>query len=289
MDCQFKRVDVWHMVSGGTTICWEMVDTVRWPSPLHFYVDFGQPATDEWTALSATPVVDDCCTVDTCQRTWAMFATYYYRVRCILPDGTVLKSQPTPANGRLDRKDWLIAREIVRKEHLQQRKVDGTSGFLLVRKKFGVACTACQEWDTREVTDSNCAICYGTGIVGGYYPGVLQYMTLGGKWQRRITNATPPRGTNSDITEAGRCVLYPRIDTYDVWVRADSDQRYIIDSYEVAAQMKGLPLVAIAQLRLAPASDVVYSVPLEGVTSSSSSQPAVPEVRQGLTSEYTDW
>ena len=71
-----------------------------------------------------------------------MIIEAYYRVRLVLPGVPgcpVYKSQPVRANGLLPRKDWLVAREIIRKEYLQQ-KYDGTQGFLLVRKKFGRAC-----------------------------------------------------------------------------------------------------------------------------------------------------
>ena len=267
MNCSFKRVDVWHMARGLSQVCWELSGDVYFKGPLHFYVDFGRAGTDVWIALNTEPIVDDCCFTDPCQRTWEMLTDHYYRIRLLRPGEPgcpVIKSQPAPADGHLGRKDWLRARDIVRSEYLQQRKIDGTVGFLLKRKKFGVQCPACLEWDTKEVTDSNCAICYGTGIVGGYYPGIEYYFTAAANLKRRITVGQPPRGTFSDIMEQGRCVLYPKIDTKDIWVAAGSDARYVIDSYTVAAQLKGLALVAVAELRLAPATDVVYSVPIDG-------------------------
>lgn len=275
MDCAFKRVAVTHVTKGGSLVCWEMAPTFFPIGPLHFYVDLGWPGTDEWTALNAEPIVDDCCFIDTCQRNWKTLNEVYYRVRLVLPNVEgcpVYKSQPTSAIGRLDRKDWLRARDIVRREHLQQRKVDGTAGFLLKRKKFGVKCTRCTEWDTSEITDSNCPICYGTGIVGGYYPGVEFYLTPTGGWDRKINVATPPRGTNADITDGGnRCMLYPLVDTKDIWVEADADARYIIDSFKVLAEYKGLPLVGSLKMSLAPGSHIVYSVPIEKQLSSESS------------------
>ena len=274
MDCEFKRVDISHVTRGGSLICWEMKSAFFPTGPLHFYVDFGWPGTDDWTVLNADPIVDDCCYIDSCQRNMKILNEAYYRIRLVLPGIVgcpVFKSQPAAAIGRLDRRDWLRARDIIRREHLQQRKVDGTPGFLLKRKKFGVACTACLDWDTNEITNGSCPLCYGTGIIGGYYPGIEFYMTEKANWTRRINVATPPRGTNADITEAGnRCVMYPLIDTKDIWVRANSDSRYVIGSYEVVVDYKGVPLIASIKMSLAPGSDIVYSVPIERQLPSSS-------------------
>ena len=293
MNCNFKRVDVWHMARGNSQICWELSGDFFPKGPLHFYVDFGRAGTDVWTALNAEPIVDDCCFLDLCQRTWEMLTDHYYRVRLLLPgvpNCPVITSQPAPADGHLDRKEWLRARDIVRREHLQQRKIDGTVGFLLKRKKFGVRCSGCLEWDTEEVTDSNCPICYGTGIVGGYYPGIEYYFTTDAKMKRRLSVGQAPRGTFSDLLEHGRCVLYPKIDTKDVWVEAGSDARYIIDSYTVVAQLKGLALVAMAEMRLAPATDVVYSVPIEGTPPLAEAPAVAPcDVHKGLNATYEDW
>ena len=94
-------------------------------------------------------------------------------------------------------------------------------------------------------------------------------------------------------------MLFPSIDTKDIWVRADNDERYIIDSYEVVASYRGLPLVANATLKLAPATDIVYSVPIEeapevvvsegddGAGGGASPETCGPT--KGLDATYEDW
>ena len=291
--CAFKRLDIWHMSRGGTEICWQLAENFSGPNELpHFYVDFGNAGTDTWIALNSEPIIGECCFTDECQRNWEFIHNGFYRVRMIFPSqpDTVYTSYPSAATGNLSKKDWLIAREIIRKELLQQSKIDGTLGFLLKRKKFGVSCTnpACLEWDTREVTDSNCPICYGTGIVGGYYPGIEHYFTFNPGTKRRINAGQPPRGVHSDINDSVRSILYPNIDTRDVWVNVGSDQRYIVDSYDVIVDMKSVPLVGTVHLKLAPATDVVYSVPIEGTPPLE--EPPVSEqpdgVRKGLNATY---
>lgn len=302
MDCDvITRTEVWRMAGGDTTICWEIADSFVSPNPAapyQFFVDLGRPGTDEWIALNSTPVVDDCCYNDPCARDQTDGADVMYRVRLVVPltDGTcaVYKGEPIGTFGRLAKHDWLRARDIVRREYLQQREIEGTAGFLLKRKKFGLRCDVCAEWDTKEVTDSDCPNCYGTGLVGGYYAGVEYWMTLNADWKHRINVATEPRGTNKDIIKAARCIFWPPLSTKDIWVRADNDRRYIIDNFVSIAEIRGVPMIVTAQIRLAPASDVIYNVPIEGTpisssSSSSSSGPVQCDVRTGLDSEYEDW
>lgn len=295
MDCQIRRVDVWHMARGSTEICWGLSENYFPTGPLHFYVDFGRAGTDEWVALNTEPVVDACCFVDPCQRTWEMLSDHYYRVRMLqpsVPGCPVITSAPTLGSGRLNKKDWLRAREIIRKENLQA-KIDDTPGFLLKRKKFGVACPNCRDWDTKDIVDSNCPVCFGVGIVGGYYPGIMYSVELNAQWARRLNLGSPPKGLNSDSIKLARVIMYPVIDTKDVWVRVDNDERYIIDSYQLVADMKGVPLVAMATLKLAPATDIVYSVPIEEVPATNGSEgdggPEPCDVTKGLRSSYEDW
>jgi len=298
MNCEFKSLEIWHVTRGGTQICWGLSQNTFFRGRHHFFVDYGQPATDEWITLNAEPIVDDCCYFDECQRNWADLIDHYYRVRLVLPDEPgcpVFKSMPQRANGRLDRKKWLVARDIIRREYLQQRKVvGGTKGFLLKRKKFGRACPVCLDWDTKEVRDSDCPVCYGTGFEGGYYPAIEYWITTDANWNRKIVSGQPPRGTSSDIDKTGRCILYPVIDTRDVWVRADNDERYIIDGYGIISEIASVPLIAQARIKLAPATDIVYSVPLTPTPSSSSVSSQQSDgvqcgVDSGLDSSYEDW
>lgn len=296
MSCTINRVEVWHMTRGGTQICWGLSKNYFPKEPLHFYVDFGRSGTDTWVALNKEPIIDDCCFTDPCQRTWEMLTDAYYRVRMLqpsVPDCPVVKSAPVRANGRLNKKDWLVAREIIRKEQVQAR-VEDAFGFLLKRKKFGQACPHCRDWDTKEIIDSNCPYCYGVGIIGGYYPGVQYSVTMEANWNRKLNVGQPPQGMHSNIVKQGRVTLYPSIDTKDIWVRGDNDERYIIDSYTVVASYRGLPLIAMATLKLAPATDIVYSVPIEDAPTTPAAEggdsPAQPcDVRKGLNSSYEDW
>lgn len=86
-----------------------------------------------------------------------------------------------------------------------------------------------------------------------------------------------------------RSVLYPKIDTNDVWIDASSDRRYIVDKVDFIAEIKGVSLVGMLHLRLAPATDVVYSVPVEGTPPLTEEQAETCDVNKGLNATYEDW
>jgi hypothetical protein len=129
------------------------------------------------------------------------------------------------------------------------------------RREWGTACS-CLDPDTRQPTNHDCALCYGTGILGGYYAPISLHLT------------TPqPKQSQRGITEVGhsqrdtllaRCVAYPYIEAEDVWLNLNSGERWRIMQATPAADVRGIPLLYNLQMGLLPKTDVVY-LPAFGV------------------------
>jgi hypothetical protein len=191
-------------------------------------------------------------------------------------------SQPQQANGLWLKRDWLLAKEIVRKEHLVQRKRSNvaSAGVLLKRKRWGTPCPQCREYDTDEVQSSSCTLCYGTGLVGGYFPGINFFITFDAPYTREFKRDETLSLTNN-IVRTGRCVSYPFLDTNDVIARRDSGERLFVNKLETIAEVADVPVILKVELKLAPATDPVYQVPLTATSSSSSSSQSC-NVQKGL-------
>jgi hypothetical protein len=297
----FKRIQVVLQPLGGTIIAWELSDGFGAYGPFNFYIDFGRSGTNVWECLNPnSPVVDDCIFIDPCQRYWDALPDFYYRIRLSLPSQldpstqlcTVYQSQPQQANGYWNKRDWLLAREICRKEFLLQRKRTNmtSEGFILKRRRFGAKCAQCREADTGEVLNSNCPNCYGTGFVGGYFPARKFTVTTNAPWERQF-KVDGQVSLRNDVVRQGRAVSYPYPDTRDVFVRKDNGERSVLELIKTIAEVGGIPVVIYVELRLAPVTDIIYTVPLAGTpssSSSSSSSSAVPPVcdyRVGQNSE----
>jgi hypothetical protein len=56
----------------------------------------------------------------------------------------------------------------------------------------------------------------------------------------------------------------PQVFSYDVWVDKDSDFRWIIHSVKNLVEVRGIPIIVQAEMRLAPFTHPVYSIDITG-------------------------
>lgn len=296
----FKRIQIVTQPLGGTLLAWELHQGFGAYGPFHFFVDFSRANDSRWETLNEQPVIDDCVFMDLYQRYFDHLADFYYRVRLLLPnepknpDGSCkfYQSQPQQANGIWSKRDWLLAREICRKEYLLQRKRTNITavGYILKRRRFGSPCKQCLDFDTQEVGNSRCPQCFGTGFIGGYYPALDLTVTPNAPWQREFKRDGQVSLRN-DIIRQARAVSYPFPDTKDVFVKKDTGERFYVNSIQTLAEVGSIPVVISLELRLAPVTDIAYTVPLTGFqSSSSSSSPSSSSLSSSSSSsEKCDW
>jgi hypothetical protein len=164
--------------------------------------------------------------------------------------------------GRLDKRDWLLAQEITRKEQLLHRKYSSTEGVLLRRLRTGTPCTKCLDRATGEVTLAHCEVCYGTRFVGGFLAGIKANFCHLAVNETREHRSLQTAGEKVDVT-SGRILAVPGMLSQDIWVDVDSDQRYEIHKVGILAKMRDVPVVQSVELRQLPFTDIAYTVPLE--------------------------
>jgi hypothetical protein len=134
---------------------------------------------------------------------------------------------------------------------------------LLKRRLYGTACE-CVDSMTGETRIPDCPICYGTGIVGGYFaPYPCFYVEFS---RKKIRSHVSDIGTTNDgPVVAGRMLNTPQIHSYDVWVDRGSDQRWIIHKIESEIEIRGIPIILHpVEMRMAPFSHIIYSFPILG-------------------------
>lgn len=274
----FKRVQIRTMPLGGTMIAWELYEGFKAKGPFHFFVDFARSGSNEWQPINTSPVVDDCFFTDVTQRHYDQLADFYYRVRLLLPNEgcAVHLSQPHQANGLWLKPDWLLAREIIRKEYLLQTKRTNMSahGWIFKRRRWGQLCSRCLDWDTQEVK-TECASCFGTKFEGGYFPAIDFRVTWDAPWNRSFLYHEQVSIQNN-VKRIGRAVAYPYLDKNDVFMRRDSGERYHIDKINTVVEVGGIPIVVMVEMNLAPTTDLIYTIPLSGGSSSLVEDPPPP-------------
>lgn len=259
----FRRVWVDNIMRGGSIIFWEMAGSFVDPGPWVFQAQWGRTVNGPWTDVAVAPTVDTYYTLDPNGHLYAKQIDLYYRVWVQTGAGRTHYSEATRADGGMPARDWALAREIVRKEYLYYMKSPGgVRGCLLKRRNWGDRCEECTDYDSGEVSKPKCYTCYGTGIVGGYYPPLSYWMLWQQPRQHRIRR-DEQRGMMNDQSMRTRAVAYPYVESGDVWVSADNDRRWIINTVEEASIIRTRPVILNLELRLAPASSIIYDLPLE--------------------------
>lgn len=259
----FERVTVDYRATGGTRVTWSFVDTFYDEAPYAFQLQAsptGVSDGDDWVD-AGPPAVDPAYLVDDRQRTYGVEQPLHYRLVLVTSSGTYVSKPVQPATV-LSRQDWLLIREMSRKERLRQSLKAGTPGVLLKARRYGIRCS-CVNPTTRERGNSACLVCYGTGVLGGYHPPLACTLAeIPPHNSRAETAYQAARGAVQDVILKARVTPGMPIVQEDVWVGTGDDSRYYIHRVWKEAVHRGVPVVYAGEFRRAPRSDVVYRFPI---------------------------
>jgi len=258
----FKRIYVDYAVSGSARVTWEMRDEMKDPTPWDFQLQVSKDGGgDTWTDVG-TSVRNTFYAVDDQQRQYGKGLRLMYRVVLTTPWDTYT-SENAQVLGLLSKRQWLQARAIIRRTVLRPRGLVDLPGYLMKRKLYGTTCADCVDPITGGILNSDCDTCKGTGRTDGYWratENTLFDMTPEGDATKRTQ-----KGTSNDSILVGAFIGMPMVHMNDVWIDANSDRRYIVNSVKSVAEINRVPLIVQAQLRLAEFGDIVYTIdPEEG-------------------------
>jgi hypothetical protein len=262
----FERVSIRYSVDGTTRVEWVISRLFIDLQPHTFTLQGAYSSTqnNDFQAIGL-PVQNTFFATDDEKRIFAMTNDFYYRVKLVTPVRTYY-SEIASAFKNLQFRDWRLARDVIRKETLRHSKYTSLKGFILKRKRYGSRCTACTDYLTEEVTNSDCVVCKGTGIAQGYFAAVPSFLDLSLHQQREELDNVQAVGTKKDMVfQNCRMLGDPVPDSYDVFVDSGSDRRFIIHEITSAAEMRGYPVVTTVGVRQANFSDIVYTIPMEGI------------------------
>lgn len=265
--CQsvFDRVVVRHYIKGGTVVLWELLDTFTDPNPLLFQLQVGttsNPLADDWEDVGL-PVENQYTAIDPEQRVWGKTNFTHYRVKLTSPLG-VYYSTPTNGLGVLSRADWKLARELIRQRKMLYRKGHSAqNGYLLKRRWTGQRCPTCLDVQTQECRNPDCPDCYGTGYrCGYYYPISCVWAMFTPKSRRTQLDGGQGRGTVDDIVVQADMLMTDLMAEADVFVAAATDDRYYIHKIDHSAEVRGVPISGMVEMRPIPFTSIVYEIPI---------------------------
>jgi hypothetical protein len=264
-DCDyvFGAPTVLPFPRGGTVVQWELNAAVR---DLGVYTYTLQTGNAEVTDADAWEDVitdaDAFYLVDPHRWDSGVYRFKYYRIKLTTGERTYY-SRPLHTQGKLTYADWRLYLSVLRAEEVQLRGRSGIDGIIFKRKVSGTPCTRCRDYNTGEVTDGGCKVCYGNGWVGGYYAAVHCCWFQVDPANRTITHDVETQGAiMADTSVAARAVAVPMLATGDIWVNKQSGERYKIIQLQDIVEVKGVPVVYRVAMDRLPVSDVVYRLPI---------------------------
>jgi hypothetical protein len=257
----FNKTEVYQRMTGGTAVIWSIHPLFRLVAPYTFsvYVSADGGAAEDFELVGTTSTNN--FVIDQTQRNYGLISRAVYKIVLVDGNNQEYSSPNVLSTGNFSDHDYLIAQEMIRKEGLRNMKFVAHCGYLWKRRQWGTPCTACADWGTNEPTKSICNVCYGTGKVGGYFEPLLVYMADSSKGPPYRVTSNENKATEASKIIYGRTIACPWLDTNDIWGDADTDHRYVVQSVD-AIELHHVPIILDpVELRLAPATDVIYTLP----------------------------
>lgn len=262
----FKQVTVTFNPEGGTRVVWVMDRRFADPLPHEYQLQVSRSSAataDDYEDVGL-PVSNSFYAVDDARRLAGKFLEVHYRVRVTTPNGTFY-SDPASALSYLNKREWLHARDQLRQLKKLIKKYTGCyEGLLLKRKRFGPLCTRCNDRLTDEPKDSKCPVCFNTGFVAGYFAAVPDFHLELGLEQTREKVELQAAATSRPCVIQCSAPADVLVNSRDVFVAQRSGRRWFIETVTTLAEYRGYPTKYGLELRVAPFSDVIYTVPLTG-------------------------
>lgn len=246
---------------GGFLYSWEVSGDFDAPAPWIFTVQLGHTPEGPWEDIS--PALRNVVA-------WhGPRGRFLYGKSDVLHFRVVIRtsrgesaSAPIQPYGDLCRRDFLLAREIMRREALRARVLSGVECDVYVRSTFGPRCPYCIDPVTGDVRDSNCSHCFGTGRYPAYFGPHRMAVSFSPDAAHSKSNSND--GTHETRTFEAMAVGSPLLKHGDVLVDTARDKRYVIGVAGILSEVRRIPCLQRIGFDEAPLSDPVYRIGEEG-------------------------
>lgn len=257
-----EQITPWHPTK--VKLQWKVEDVTE-SGDFTFHVERSGSSGGPWTDLTPSGLLNITLYEDTLEdeeaNTLSLVRDIYYRIKMIPPstnesyspivnlDGLVehtmmdeepgnperpipaAQYEPAPETGIARRPRTrnarlrLIKRVMLRNMYLMLKHLNGVEYALLKRRHFGTRCTLCYDANTNEVIVSNCATCYGTSWVGGYFDPVY---ILGRRLASQVNSGISPQGKDDINMTRIQTLDFPKIEQGDILVERVHNQRFLV-------------------------------------------------------------
>ena len=242
---------------GGFLYSWEISGGFNDPAPWVFRVQKGSTDNGPWEDISPDLANVVAWMDEGGKNLYGKSNTLYFRVVMKTPRGRYFSHAMQPY-GDLPRREYLLAREIIRRESLRARVLSGRECDLYIRSTFGPKCTFCIDPVTGDVRDSHCRKCLGTGRYPAYFGPHRIMLSFSVDAAHTMSNSND--GTHETKTFEAIAIGNPVMKKGDVIVDTSSDKRYVVGVASVISEVRRVPCLQKVGFDEAPLSDSVYRI-----------------------------
>ena len=206
-----------------------------------------------WETL-ADDVKGQCSFVDARRRNWNKHMNEHYRLRLFVNANEQYVSDIVEA-GRVTSYPFSTEASNAIRQIEAAIEQSGVTGLLLKRKTFGTRCPLCTDFSGQSTVNEHCPRCFGTGIDGGFYPGITMNLI---KDKIDTAESNTQLGWAQTEIVTGRCIAYPWIKVNDIWVEDHTNYRYRLSACTPSASYRTTPLVYTVKMSRLEYTDAAY-------------------------------
>lgn len=250
----FKTLTSSIRFDNARILSWTMEPNANYPEDWTLQMESSR-AGGPWQVV-AKGLENSCLWVDNRKRNYNKRLDECYRLRLIVPSTGEEWVSPICDAGNHKAYPFSADAENMLKQIEEEVKISGCPGVLIKRKTWGRRCPRCTDFNGQGTVNEHCPRCLGTGIDGGYFPG----LSLGViKDQIQVAEAPSQMGYLQNETVQGRCIAFPWIGYGDVWCEDQTNKRYVIDTATPAGSYKQTTLIYTIKMHLVELTDVLHS------------------------------
>jgi hypothetical protein len=245
----------------GYTFKWELSPSNTIGKPWRFWVQESETGRDSWRDIS--PELTNLMRwTEEDRKKFTPERKPYFRVRGLLGTGagTEVFSSVRDAYADLSKRDFVLVKEIYRKELLQMEKAAGTPVTVWMAMKDGEPCTRCLDPITGEVLDSHCDICLGTGVIGAAHG---PYDAWGTFSQTQSHEKHSQGGAGMEDTRIHQLRMlgsWNGLRRDDLVIDTPSQRIYVIDKQVNLAEYRRIPLAIQFEVHELDMGSILYKL-----------------------------
>lgn len=256
MSSPFTDFRIMPSYSRGFVYTWDIAGDFNDSGPWTFTVQEGPTQDGPWKTISPQ-INNEFMWKEDSRPPVNKSSVLHFRMCLKTPSGKYFSSAIQPY-GTLNRRDFLVAREIMRQAVLHSRGMAGVIGHAYIVSTTGPKCQECLDPITGMIRDSHCKHCMGTGRDPAYHGPYEMWLDF--SEDDKHQTAVDKTGTVEKKEFMVRAIGNPRLKQGDVIVVPSTDKRYYIGMASMSAEMRTVPILQTLALDEAPLTDKIYDL-----------------------------